>query len=272
MLQRRLTHFFSVKNDSKYSPPLPTISVASLARQNDSSISRKRKRSSLRSDGDPYQMTLDAGQRRIGSQYCSKCGMVYSIDVTQDVDAHEKYHQMHVDTEWIRLDKKTMKFWGKSAASVCAFPEGEIFKITAKARRSIAGRIETLVNCYVNEELGFSANLPVWTEERQCFVYVQNINGPKICCLVLVDPISTARTSKSLEEQTGCFMGINRVWVHRLFRHRGIATRLLDTARKHFLVGCSLERSECAFSDPTVDGVKLAVSYIGHCDFLVYTF
>ncbi|RUS18899.1 ESCO1/2 acetyl-transferase-domain-containing protein [Endogone sp. FLAS-F59071] len=64
--------------------------------------------------------------------------------------------------------------------------------------------------------------------------------------------------------------GISRIWVSRHQRGRGIATRLLEVVRTRFVFGCTLDRGAIAFSQPTGDGKKLAVAYVG-TRFLVYT-
>ncbi|KAJ3283868.1 N-acetyltransferase esco2 [Rhizoclosmatium sp. JEL0117] len=65
--------------------------------------------------------------------------------------------------------------------------------------------------------------------------------------------------------------GISRVWVSKKHRRNGIAIKLLDACRRRFLFGCTLDKEAMAFSQPTVEGRKLATQYFGKSDFLIYT-
>ena len=51
-------------------------------------------------------------------------------------------------------------------------------------------------------------------------------------------------------------MGIPRMFVPAEYRHRGIASHLLEAAAKNFIYGCPLDQSkgEVAFSQPTSAG------------------
>ncbi|KAI5648363.1 hypothetical protein M9H77_34368 [Catharanthus roseus] len=63
--------------------------------------------------------------------------------------------------------------------------------------------------------------------------------------------------------------GIRAIWVAPAIRRKHIATRLLATARKSFIEGIELDKSQLAFSDPTWSGRALASRYFGS-SFLVY--
>lgn len=58
-------------------------------------------------------------------------------------------------------------------------------------------------------------------------------------------------------------MGVNRIWIHFLLRRKGLATILLDSARRLMIQGGELPRTRLAFSDPTESGKQLAISYVG---------
>lgn len=64
--------------------------------------------------------------------------------------------------------------------------------------------------------------------------------------------------------------GISRIWVHSQYRRKKVATRLLDCVRTNFIYGCIIPRELVAFSDPTPDGKRLANSYAGTSQFLVF--
>ncbi|PUU81586.1 ESCO1/2 acetyl-transferase-domain-containing protein [Tuber borchii] len=58
-------------------------------------------------------------------------------------------------------------------------------------------------------------------------------------------------------------LGISRVWVCADRRRRGIATRLLDCAREHFIYGMKIEKDDVAFSQPTESGGAFARGWFG---------
>ncbi|KAI8575810.1 hypothetical protein K450DRAFT_260009 [Umbelopsis ramanniana AG] len=71
-------------------------------------------------------------------------------------------------------------------------------------------------------------------------------------------------------EKVPALCGISRIWVHPCHRGKGIATRLLNSACKHFIYGHSLDPSSIAFSQPTGDGKNLAIHYTQTSKFLIY--
>lgn len=56
-------------------------------------------------------------------------------------------------------------------------------------------------------------------------------------------------------------LGVKLIWVHKSRRRMGVAKRLLDAARKHFEYGRVVKKHHVAFSQPTSDGMALALSY-----------
>ena len=64
--------------------------------------------------------------------------------------------------------------------------------------------------------------------------------------------------------------GVTRVWVSRMSRRKGIASQMLDAARKRFLFGVTISKEDLTFSQPSESGKQLAVSFSGRPDFLVY--
>ncbi|KAF2685615.1 sister chromatid cohesion acetyltransferas-like protein Eco1 [Lentithecium fluviatile CBS 122367] len=66
-------------------------------------------------------------------------------------------------------------------------------------------------------------------------------------------------------------LGISRIWASNLHRKRGVATRLLDSARSDFLYGMTVDKADVAFSQPTESGGQLARKWFGErAGWLVY--
>ncbi|KAJ3233198.1 hypothetical protein HDU81_002400 [Chytriomyces hyalinus] len=64
--------------------------------------------------------------------------------------------------------------------------------------------------------------------------------------------------------------GISRIWVSKKHRRLGIALKLLDACRRKYLFGCVLDKESIAFSQPTMEGMKLGRKFFERPDFLVY--
>ncbi|EEH52266.1 uncharacterized protein MICPUCDRAFT_49025 [Micromonas pusilla CCMP1545] len=73
-------------------------------------------------------------------------------------------------------------------------------------------------------------------------------------------------------ERVKAACGVRAVWVHPGHRREGVATELLETARRRFTPGCVLSPRLCAFTQPTDAGRDLALRTCGDEDgtFLVY--
>jgi len=57
-------------------------------------------------------------------------------------------------------------------------------------------------------------------------------------------------------------MGIHQIWVHKKARRQGIASRLVSTARTHFVFGTTVPVEMVAFSSPTQAGINFAQGYV----------
>lgn len=72
-------------------------------------------------------------------------------------------------------------------------------------------------------------------------------------------------------EPKSCICGISRIWVSKYHRRKGIAFKLLEAVRKHFVYGIEMKRDEdMAFSQPTDNGNHLATKYFGRNDYLIF--
>ncbi|CAL1360401.1 unnamed protein product [Linum trigynum] len=72
------------------------------------------------------------------------------------------------------------------------------------------------------------------------------------------------------EKSVPAACGIRAIWVTPSNRRKGIASHLLDAARKSFCKDSILERSKLAFSPPTSAGRPLACRYFGNKPLLLY--
>ncbi|MBN3309099.1 ESCO2 acetyltransferase, partial [Amia calva] len=229
------------------------------------------------------QLIIDAGQKQFGATVCKSCGMIYSADSLEDDFQHTQFHQRLLDS---------IKFVGwKKERVVAEFWDGKIILVLPDDPKYAVKKAEE-VRQLADNELGFqqvSLNRP---NKTRTYLFVNN-DRMIVGCLVaehikqgfrvLQEP-ETARDMRkpdfmehhrawccSTKPQNAIF-GVSRIWVFSLMRRKGIATRMLDTARNSFMYGCFLNKDDIAFSDPTPDGKLFATKYCGTPAFMVYNF
>jgi N-acetyltransferase len=75
--------------------------------------------------------------------------------------------------------------------------------------------------------------------------------------------------SRSLKPSRA-LLGIHQIWVHKLHRHCGIASKLVSAARDYLIFGMSVPIELIAFSSPTEEGLRFAKRYVGSDRPLIY--
>ncbi|KAF6258409.1 ESCO1/2 acetyl-transferase-domain-containing protein [Scenedesmus sp. NREL 46B-D3] len=65
-------------------------------------------------------------------------------------------------------------------------------------------------------------------------------------------------------------LGVRMVWVSSEQRRKGMATKLLDAARCNMVPGYVVPRSQLAFTQPTVEGARLAAAFADTQQIMVY--
>ncbi|XP_064196458.1 N-acetyltransferase ESCO2 isoform X3 [Anguilla rostrata] len=231
----------------------------------------------------PDQLIIDAGQKQFGATTCSSCGMVYSADSLEDNFQHTQFHQRFLDS---------IKFVGwKKERVVAEFWDGKIIMVLPEDPKYAIKKAEE-VRKLADNELGFQQVSLSCPSKAKTYLFV-NSDKMVVGCLitehirqayrVLEQPERTKDMTKedfmdhhrawccSTSPETA-ICGISRIWVFSLMRRKGIATRLLDTARNTFMYGSHLTKKEIAFSDPTPDGKLFATKYCETPAFLVYNF
>ncbi|RVX75516.1 hypothetical protein B0A52_00869 [Exophiala mesophila] len=82
----------------------------------------------------------------------------------------------------------------------------------------------------------------------------------------VASPTCAAFTPSSInisEETYPAVVGVSRIWTSRAFRHKGIASNLLECVMNQFIYGMEIEREQVAFSQPTESGAALARAWCG---------
>ncbi|KAI3422155.1 Establishment of cohesion 1 [Globodera pallida] len=242
------------------------------------SKSTPRRRPRLKLIGNPnnrpplQQMIIDAGQKKIGLEQCAKCGMVYSLSDPNDVEQHGQFHHRFTQTKSFQVTVNQLCAWKQTLFNeyVESPLVGYLFLIDSLSTSTLRRKMETILTNIVNEELGYSSDLPVWDLERQrkALVFVRDSNGseaPFVCGILLVDIVAEAMLMPQQKRFKGSFLGIDRIWVHSRLRRKGLANFLLDSSRRILAISADKEmpRTRVAFSDPSGLGVQLAINYVG---------
>ena len=86
---------------------------------------------------------------------------------------------------------------------------------------------------------------------------------------IKVDSDSSDFVERS-EEKVKCHFGVVKIWVHSLFRRKGVASLLMDCIRRNFIYGSWIVKMHIAFCQPTRCGKQFAEKYCGTKHILIY--
>lgn len=216
------------------------------------------------------QSTLDFGQKNIGQTLCSECGMLYFPSNTEDCQIHASFHKKKLQS-FISFGR-----W-KNEVVVKEFPKEEdsrIILLDSETAPKVHLRKLAVIKEMVDNELGITDEKEVITPMK-IFLY---IHSGKLIGVLMAEPITqafpvipdTGSTIRCSKEPITASCGINRIWVHKEFRRKGIATILMDVVRFNFIYGSIVPTEECAFTQPTPDGKVFFSHYTKNPKFLVY--
>ena len=231
------------------------------------------------------QTYLQLGQRRrIGLTVCPQCQHGYVAGVAEDEAVHQRYHAEA---------KLGVRVPGKAVASSVARHH---FRVSAGK-----GGVEALRDGEVVDVVPVDSGAPrrksapaagtSWSIHQAWFAAVWRLacrdwNGDASSadasvamdispsCATLVAITRTQRRAigvvvarplrvRAAGHEPSAWCGIDRVWVHWRYRRRGIATQLLDAARRAVWVATCVSRERCAFTALTSDGRAFANRVVG---------
>ncbi|XP_042187956.1 N-acetyltransferase ESCO1 isoform X2 [Callorhinchus milii] len=233
--------------------------------------------------GGLQQLTIDAGQKRIGAVSCAICGMLYAASVPEDEAQHLQFHKRFISA---------VKYVGwKKERILSEYPDGKIIMVLPDDPKYALKKVEEIREI-VDNDLGFQHAELKCPSRTKTLLFISNDRKVVGCLIaehiqrgfkVIADKTSQESTNDAimLESQRAwccstnaepAICGISRVWVFNLMRRKAIATRMIDCLRSNFVYGSYLSKEEIAFSDPTADGKLFATQYCGTPRFLVYNF
>lgn len=131
----------------------------------------------------------------------------------------------------------------------------------------------------INEELGdenvmTQPNLSL-KPDIKIFLYIHHAKNQIVgCCIAEViseaSTIIPGRFGVVSLQKTPALCGVQKIWVDKLFRRKGIATTLVDVCRKNLIFSFVVPIEKVAFTAPTADGRIFASKYCQRDAFLVY--
>ncbi|XP_055339460.1 N-acetyltransferase ESCO2-like isoform X3 [Paramacrobiotus metropolitanus] len=199
-----------------------------------------------------YQPVIDANQREIGARLCKMCGFVGDLDDEEDRRIHDIQHGRVQNG---RID-------GDQA-----------LKYTA---RSVVRLVSLTMDGILVERLEDKRDMVVLlVDVRRRFVV-----GCVCADVVAADPERCSSFSPEPADRERILCGVDLIWIDAQHRRKGLASLLLDALWDHFAdthlgVGASsalttdLKKSHLAFSEPTENGRRFIVAFIGAEDFLL---
>lgn len=228
-------------------------------------------------------MFLDLGQKSFGaSKQCTLCGMLY---VLGDVD-DEKRHQSFCSKAAVGPTLAS----AKGFPTLATFDDGRDVVVAVKGgqkRWQHLTAVDAILKV-VQAELGSELDFASEAETILFYLRGKSVLG----CLVTegIHPsqlvtLSATKTSTEaivaakdkennlsrsckepskeveLSKPNNVTLGIKLVWVVGTSRRQGVAGRLIDTSRRTFEFGRIVNREHVAFSQPTTDGLAMALAY-----------
>uniref|UniRef100_H3ARD2 Establishment of sister chromatid cohesion N-acetyltransferase 1 n=1 Tax=Latimeria chalumnae TaxID=7897 RepID=H3ARD2_LATCH len=230
------------------------------------------------------QLIIDAGQKRFGAISCNVCGMLYTASSPEDEAQHLLFHNQFTSA---------VKYVGwKKERLLGEYPDGKIIMVLPDDPKYALKKVEEIREL-VDYDLGFQQAAISCLSRPKTLLFISNDKKVVGCLIaehiqwgyrVIEDKASegSSETEKIMLERQRAWCcstspepaicGISRIWVFRMMRRNGIASRMIDCLRNNFVFGSYLSKEEIAFSDPTPDGKLFATQYCGTSQFMVYNF
>jgi len=217
------------------------------------------------------QAVIDAGQKEIGPIVCRTCGSVYTVGDPEDEAQHDQVHSG-------LMEKLKMPIW-KTERIVGQFAAGRVVCVRPGDHSSHWKKVEEALTV-VDRDLGFSEVGIRWPDKTKVFLFIAD---KKIVGFLLAENIDKGFMILPSKDSDGSgkvyccsehpqpvMCGISRIWVLADYRRKKVASSLVDCFRSSFFLDHYLKPHEFAFSDPTLNGIEFAASYMKSTKFLVY--
>mmetsp|Transcript_70 Transcript_70/g.181 ORF Transcript_70/g.181 Transcript_70/m.181 type:complete len:240 (+) Transcript_70:22-741(+) len=130
------------------------------------------------------------------------------------------------------------------------FRESDVVERVGETIKIVRVRDRGDVTDVVDAELGASARVSARSK-----AYAAVDKGAVVGAIVC-EPAATATDGTAVD------LGVDKIWVRPSHRRRGVATALLDAARRHFFFNFEVPIPRFAVSQPTAEGRALFEAYL----------
>lgn len=215
---------------------------------------------------------------------CVHCEMTYSLNSPSDIIDHKKFHDMHLNgRQWAQVWGHILISYNNSIVPITTFSS------TFKRNLNIQTNIKTyehIVSVSPNNLNEVKATLEIlevvnnelkaphdendfWMKDNKGKVFVYVKDG-RCIGIITVEYLAQTQRGRWMVLETrdivpnifpNVKIGISRIWVCKNERNKGIAKRLLETARNYTILGSEIKKWELAWSQPSESGGILAKSY-----------
>ncbi|KAI0567561.1 N-acetyltransferase Eco1/Protein [Gracilaria domingensis] len=236
------------------------------------------------------QLYIDAGQSSLSHTLCRHCNLLYAPG-TSDETLHRAHHSKPSDTFPWPLRNATVLSETPVRDGVFVAIRSEDCDDTSLARR--LRRLDSFVCSQLanmNASLGGMSvddrlRLSLRRDDQHVWMVVIYVVDGLTRAVAHAERVQVASTASVCEdgiteilksnENRVCrrkMCGIRKIWVHQNFRHKGVASALVDLARTHLLYAGIVEKHHVAFTPPTTAGALFGKQYSSRADdhILVY--
>ncbi len=234
------------------------------------------------------QLHIDLGQKVFDATTCLACGVVSCPGDVGDARAHARVCASAGAgaSGGIKGGVSVLLPWGRPRSEApLSYAQGEsiaVFRAAADDAAGVTARGATLC-ARLASELGVGSAPPreAISSARSSLFVALNTSGALAGALVAVRAGRgavarrlTARFDASRGDaleltvspqaiRTNPILVISQIWVAPSARRSGVGRALLDAATKHAIYAYVVVKEDIAFTNPTADGYRLAVSYLG---------
>lgn len=205
------------------------------------------------------QYCLDFGQKNIDPIRCKTCGMLYVVGEESDEKQHAKFHRQFDDgVRWVVKLERPRKYFDDGSRILWICPEDP---------KIILDSVSQMLRMSQDDMSTGNDIVKLLRKENSIFlVYVSQQNN--MIGYICVEQIEKSYelfdydSSRISEEPTPAECGILYLWVHPMYRRRGIGTWLVDIARANLIKDKVVTRSRVAVCDPTDSAVPFLRAYL----------
>ena len=243
------------------------------------------------------QMFIDLGQKSFGKSItCKECGCFYLLGDLEDEKMHKAFCKKKKEglkltnlkgyriietfknnNIIIEINSNSTKYHCKDVKEAVDFVKQELGSSNDNKQSSVDS----------SSSSSSSSSSRGSREDVKCYLYLKglSIQGLLISQSLatvkreqLVRLSDTKRTTDALIEKkeevekvaervlpntNECQVGVDLIWVDSKCRRQGIAKKLCDSVRRHFMYGSIVSKQNLAFSQPTSNGHCFALAYSG---------